>query len=296
MEINYINRKTSAKEKEIVAGDFFLKWIYDTKIGSTILEMIVKRKMFSSIYGKMQDLSFSKRKINQFIKDLKIDMKEAEIENIEEYKNFNDFFARKLKKEARPIEKDEKYLVSPADGRILAYENIDKNSIIQVKGFTYTLKELIGDEELANEYQGGDCIVIRLCPADYHRFHFPDSGIPMETKKINGLYYSVNPIALKKVASIYCQNKREVTLFHSNHFKEMILIEVGATCVGSIIQTYIPNRKIQKGEEKGYFKFGGSTVILFLKKEAVQIDQDLIKNTEKGIETKVNMGERIGTK
>ncbi|WP_053955309.1 phosphatidylserine decarboxylase [Inediibacterium massiliense] len=294
MEIYYINRKTATKEKEIVAGDSFLRWIYDTKTGSTILEMIVKRKMFSSIYGKMQDLSSSKRKIHKFAEDLKIDMKEAEIENIEDYKNFNDFFARRLKKEARPIEKEESHLVSPADGRILAYENIDKNSIIQVKGFTYTLEELIGDEKLSKEYDGGACIVIRLCPADYHRFHFPDSGIPMETKKIKGMYYSVNPIALKKVASIYCQNKREITLFQSDHFKEVIMIEVGATCVGSIIQTYIPNKRIQKGEEKGYFKFGGSTVILFLKKGAAHIDQDLLKNTENEIETKVNMGERIG--
>lgn len=296
MDIYYIDRRTGEKKKEIVAGDRFLRWIYDTKQGNTILETVVKKKLFSTVYGKLQDFSFSRRKIKSFVENLQIDMSEAERECIENYSNFNDFFARKLKKKSRPLSMKMNHLISPADGRVLAYENIDKEQVIQVKGSFYKLKDFLDDENLADEYHKGVCVVIRLCPSDYHRFHFPDSGVAHEVKRIKGQYYSVNPISLHKIAQVYCQNKREITLFESDNFKEIILCEVGATCVGSIIQTYNVEEPVQKGEEKGYFKFGGSTVILFLKKGQIKIDEDILKNTEMGIETKINMGEMLGEK
>ncbi|TCO73164.1 phosphatidylserine decarboxylase [Marinisporobacter balticus] len=296
MDIYYIERKSGKKQKEIVAGNKFLEWIYDTKPGNTLLEIFVKKKLFSSIYGKFQELSFSRKKIKDFVGNLSIDMTEAERECIDEYHNFNDFFARKLKKEARPMSFDEEHLISPADGRVLAYENLDKDKLIQVKGSFYTLEEFFQDKNLANEYDKGICIVVRLCPADYHRFHFPDNGIPRTTRRINGRYYSVNPIALRKIMGIYCQNKREITLFESDSFGKIILAEVGATCVGSIIQTYKTGESVGKGDEKGYFKFGGSTVILFLKKGQLKVDKDILLNTKLGLETKVNMGEVIAKK
>lgn len=296
MDIYYIDRKTGKKEKEIVAGDKFLKWMYSTVTGESILELLVRKKIFSSLYGKLQDLSFSRRKIPSFVNHLNIKMDEAEIEDVFQYRNFNDFFARKLKEEARPIAQEDHTLISPADGRVFAYEKIHMDEIIQVKGSTYKLEELFQDKKLASQYHGGICVVLRLCPSDYHRFHFPDGGRVVYSRKINGNYYSVNPMALNKVARIYCENKREITLFNSNNFGQITMIEVGATCVGSIIQTYEEGREVKKGEEKGYFKFGGSTVILFLEKDMVEIDEDLIKNTMIGLETKVNMGERIGKK
>lgn len=294
MKLYYIDRKTGERKEEIVAGDRYLKWMYGTASGNSILELIAKKKLFSSIYGKLQDASSSKKKISDFIKELQIDMDEAERRNPAEYKNFNDFFARTLKKESRLIAEESEVLISPADGRVFAYEDIDINAVIQVKGSTYRLMDLFQNNELAREYDGGVCVVIRLCPADYHRFHFPDGGVVNYSKKIEGNYYSVNPIALKKIAQIYCQNKREISLFQSNNFGQIVLMEVGATCVGSIIQTYKEGQKVEKGEEKGYFKFGGSTVIVFLKRDTVKIDRDIIKNTENHIETKVHMGEGIG--
>ncbi|MBF8983394.1 phosphatidylserine decarboxylase [Lutibacter sp. B2] len=296
MKIYYIDRKNGLEKLEKVAGDQVLKWIYHSKTGMGLLEMIIKRKIFSSVYGKLQDFSYSKRKIKSFVKDIEIDMGEAERENISDYKHFNDFFIRKLKKEARPISREESDFISPADGRIFAYENIDINKVIQVKGFEYKLEELFADTNLAKKYTNGTCIVIRLCPADYHRFHFPDSGIAKEVKKISGKYYSVNPIALKEIVNLYCRNKREITVFNSEHFGDMIFVEVGATCVGSIIQTYEVDQPIEKGAEKGYFKFGGSTVILFIEKGKLKVDEDIIINTKNGIETKVNMGETIAKK
>ncbi|WZL75056.1 phosphatidylserine decarboxylase [Clostridiaceae bacterium 35-E11] len=294
MDIYYIDRKTGEKKKEVVAGERFLKWIYDTKQGNTLLELLVKKKVFSFLYGKLQDMSWSKRKIKKFVENLSIDMTEADRENIYDYENFNDFFARKLKETARPISKDCEQLISPADGRVLAYENIDMNRMVQIKGNFYKLEELFQDNELARNYEEGTCIIVRLCPADYHRFHFPDSGVPGTSKQIKGQYYSVNPMALGKLTDIYCRNKREITFFRSDHFGEIVFVEVGATCVGSIIQTYIPDKHVKKGGEKGYFKFGGSTVILFLKKNKVKIDEDIVYNTQKGIETKANMGETLG--
>ncbi|MDF2548712.1 MAG: phosphatidylserine decarboxylase [Anaerosolibacter sp.] len=294
MDIYYIDRKTGEKRKEIVAGARFLQWVYDTSMGGCLLEAVVKKKLFSMIYGKLQDMPYSKKKIRDFVSTLEIDMTEAEREQIEEYTHFNDFFYRKLKKKARPICEDEACLASPADGRVLAYDKIDMNQAVQVKGIHYKLSELFKDQDMAWTYQGGTCIVIRLCPADYHRFHFPDSGIPESRKRIEGMYYSVNPVALKKVAEIYTQNKREITTFHSDHFGKIAILEVGATCVGSIIQTYKPQEKVYKGQEKGYFRFGGSTVILFLEPGKIQVDEDLLENTEGGLETKVNMGESLG--
>ncbi len=210
------------------------------------------------------------------------------------FSSFNEFFIRKLSKKSRPVSKDKNIFVSPGDGRLSAYENIDLDNIVQVKGFTYSLRELLKDDKVAKEYEGGTCLILRLCPTDYHRFHFVDDGVCGETKKISGRYYSVNPIALERIPKLFCENKREWSIFKSENFGDIIHVEVGATCVGTIIQTYTPGQKIKKGAEKGYFKFGGSTTILFLKKHMVKIDEDIVSQTSLGIETKVIMGESIG--
>ena len=218
------------------------------------------------------------------------------IRSYDQYSSFNDFFIRTLKPNARVIPKNNNILISPCDGKISAYENIDLDGLIQIKGYTYSLKELVQDNEIYNLYKGGTCLIFRLCPTDYHRFHFIDDGVCSDTTKIKGHYYSVNPIALKNVKKLFCQNKREWSIFHSDNFDDVLYMEVGATCVGSIIQNYIPGSKVTRGSEKGYFKFGGSTVILFFKKDVVKIQDDLLNQTQLGFETSVLMGEKIGLK
>lgn len=293
MDIYFIDRKTGKRIKETVAGGRLLNWCYGTGLGKSALELLVKRKLFSSLMGAYMELPISKSRITSFVEELQLDMKEADRDH-HEYKSFNDFFARRLKAEARQIDANSDSLISPADGRVLAYEKIDIEQLIQVKGFVYSLAELFQDEALARAYQGGVCIVVRLCPADYHRFHFPVDGKAEKSIAIKGQYYSVSPIALGRVANIYCRNKREYTLFKTETFGDMVLMEVGATGVGSIVQTYEVGASVKKGDEKGYFKFGGSTTILFAKKGVLKVDGDILKNTEAGIETKVLMGERIG--
>ena len=293
--IKYFNRKNKQYEIEQVAGEKYLNWCYQSPIGLGLLETLVKKKLFSNLYGAYCDNSMSKSKINSFITGFNLDMSICK-KKVEEFTSFNDFFYRELKPEARPMSKDKNMLISPGDGKLLAFENIDMNNIIQVKGFTYSLAELIKDPEIAAKYQGGTCLVLRLCPTDYHRFHFPDSGVCSAVTKIDGYYYSVNPVALEKIQKLFCQNKREWSTLHSDNFGDIIYMEVGATGVGSIVQTYTPNTYIEKGAEKGYFKFGGSTTILFFEANKVKIDEDIVSQTLLGFETSIVMGETIGRK
>lgn len=291
--IKFYNRKKQTYETELVAGDKYLTWTYSSPIGMKFLELFIKKKAFSKIYGWYCDRRLSKFKIKNFVDDLHIDMSVCETKP-SDFTSFNDFFTRKLTNSARPFSNDANTLISPGDGRLLAYENIDLENIIQVKGISYSLKELIGNDTIASKYKNGACLILRLCPTDYHRFHFMDSGTCSSTHKINGFYYSVNPIALKRVNKLFCENKREWSILHSDNFKDILYVEVGATCVGSIIQTYSPDTKVEKGAEKGYFKFGGSTIVLFLEKDAAKIDEDLIEQTKLGYETQILMGETIG--
>jgi len=293
--IKYYNRQINDYEIEKVAGEKYLSWTYSSPVGMTLLEIILKKKLFSKLYGMYCDSKFSKKRIQGFIESLDLDTSYYQ-NQIKDFKSFNDFFIRKLKIESRPLALDQNIFISSGDGRLFAYENINLNNLIQIKGITYNLLDLIQDNLLAAKFKDGVCLILRLCPSDYHRFHFVDNGICEKSIKIKGSYYSVNPIALKKIDKVFCKNKREWSLFHSDNFGDILYIEIGATCVGTIVQSYTPATKVSKGIEKGYFKFGGSTVILFLEKGKIKLDNDIIMQTNLGFETKVLMGEQIGTK
>lgn len=293
--IEFYNRETKKYETEQVAGDKYLKWTYSSPVGMKLLELIIKKKIFSKRYGLFCDSKMSKKKIPAFVRNFDIDMSLCE-KKLDQFETFNDFFTRKLTNEARPIDSVLGSLISSGDGKLLAYDNIDLHKLVQIKGYTYSFNKLIDDPCIVSQFSEGTCLILRLGPTDYHRFHFIDHGICGETKKIKGDYYSVNPIALKEVTELFCKNKREWSIFHSDNFGDVLCIEVGATCVGSIIQTYAPSKRIKKGDEKGYFKFGGSTTILFFEKGKVKIDADIIDHTNMGYETSVVIGEKIGEK
>lgn len=293
--IKIYNRTTKQYDEEQVAGKKYIQWSYASPVGKRFTELLIKKKLFSKLYGSFCDSSKSKKKIKPFIDEFNIDMSIC-TSSLNDFHNFNDFFARKLLPSARPIDMSPNTVVSPGDGRLSAYDNIDMNNLVQVKGFTYSLEELLADKNLAAEYDGGVCLILRLCPTDYHRFHFIDNGICGDTHKINGAYYSVNPIALNNIPKLFCQNKREWSIFNSENFGDIIHVEVGATCVGTILQSYTPNTPIKKGDEKGYFKFGGSTTVIFFKKNTIKIHEDILSQCALGFETKVLMGETIGHK
>jgi len=287
--IQYYQRESGQLKTEKVAGEKWLAWLYYNPIGEATLWALAKRKLVSSIYGNMMDRTASVKKIQPFIDDFDIDMS---VVQKQEFSNFNDFFTRKLKADARPVDTCAAIVGSPADGRVLAYADIS-NSWFIVKGVRFDVSSFLDNPALAQKYHDGALLIIRLAPMDYHRFHFPVSGNSSPNKKIDGDYYSVNPFALRKKAEIFCLNKREYTILSNPLFGDVVMAEVGATMVGSIIQTY-KGSSVIKGEEKGYFKFGGSTVVLLFEKSKIHIDADLLINTAKGYETSVKMGERIG--
>jgi phosphatidylserine decarboxylase len=287
--IQYYERERGQLKTEKVAGEKWLVWLYNNPVGEATLWTLAKRKLVSSTYGKMMDRAGSVKRIHSFIEDFDIDMSGVQEQ---EFKNFNDFFTRKLKENSRPVDTCFNSVVSPADGKILAYADISNSDFI-VKGFRFDVSSFLDDAALAKKYRDGALIIIRLAPVDYHRFHFPVSGSPTQNKKIEGDYYSVNPFALRKKAEIFCLNKREYTILSNPLLGDIIMAEVGATMVGSIVQTYTGS-PVKKGEEKGYFKFGGSTIVLLFEKGKIHIDKDLLNNTARGYETAVRMGERIG--
>jgi phosphatidylserine decarboxylase len=292
--IYYIDRQTKLLKKERIPAEQWLKWLYHDPFGNLALETVIKRKSFSRIYGRFMKSPRSSLKIKSFIKIFNIDIDRFEKE-LKDYSSFNDFFIRKIKHEYRKIDPDPFTVVSPADGKILAYDKLDKGLHFIAKGHDFSLPEFLNNEKLAAEYYNGSMLIIRLTPADYHRFHFPVEGIPGKSHKIKGKYYSVSPISIQKKIRTYCQNKREYTLIKSAQFGNIIMAEIGATLVGSIRQTFIPEKPHQKGDEKGYFEFGGSSVILLFKENSLIIDQDILHNTQLSYETTIRFGERIGT-
>lgn len=289
--IKYYERESGKLITEKVAGEKWLLWLYYNPVGEATLWVLAKRKLVSTVYGNMMDRASSVKKIDPFIEDFDIDMS---IAREEEFKSFNDFFIRKLKDDARPVNAGTNIVVSPADGKIVAYADISNSDFI-IKGKRFDLSSFLDNPDLAQKYSDGSLLIIRLAPADYHRFHFPVSGLLSQSKMIEGDYYSVNPFALRKKAEIFCLNKREYTTISNPTFGDIVMAEVGATMVGSIEQTF-KGDYVKKGDEKGYFKFGGSTVVLLFENSRIRIDEDLLVNTSKGYETTVKMGERIGEK
>lgn len=284
----YVDRNTNSIKTEKVLGEGWLVWLYNNPVGEATMFTLVKRKFISDWYGKMMDSPSSAEKIKPFVEDYNIDLSIAQKQ---EFDSFNDFFTRKLKQDSRPIDTTYNVVISPADGKVLAYADI-KNTDFIVKGFRFDVNSFLDDAKLAKKYKDGSLMIFRLAPYDYHRFHFPLGGKITSTKKIEGDLYSVNPIALHEMVEIFFLNKREYVSISALQYGEVIMAEVGATMVGSMVQTY-ENNNIKKGQEKGYFKFGGSTVVLLFEKDKIQIDTDLLENTAKGLETEVKMGEKI---
>ena len=286
-DIYYINRETNEKCKETVMGEGFIKWAYLSLSGKLFSSFIFQYSFLSKILGKYFDTKFSKSKIQKAIDELDIDTSEF-LNTVDSFSSFNSFFYRKLKSEARPHDNSSNVLSSPADGRILLYHNI-KRDMLEVKGARVQAKSLLLDED--KNFKIAHIAVIRLCPADYHRFHFPCDAKVSKTKKIKGYYHSVNPIALDKNKKIFAINKREYS-FLETEFGKIIYMEVGAFGVAGIEQTYDVG-KVNKMDEKGYFKFGGSTVILFFENKNIDFSDDLIKNSSEGMETLIKVGSTI---
>lgn len=291
--IQYYNRHTRKLETEQVYGEGFLRWIYGSTLGKAALHTLVKRRAFSSWYGRRMSTGSSAKKIAPFIKHYALDPADF-ADSPESFASFNEFFFRRLKPEARPILDDPASVVFPADGRHLGFQRASDIGSVFVKGQRFELADLLSDADLAARYADGPLVLSRLCPVDYHRFHFPVAGTPGESRSIPGPLFSVSPVALRAKLEYLWTNKRAVTLLDAGLFGTVAILEIGATCVGSIRQTYSPGKPIKKGEEKGYFAFGGSSTITLFEPGRVHLAQDLLEQSARQTELYARIGTLMG--
>lgn len=291
--IQYFNRYTGQVETEVVYGEKWLRWILFNPFGQVALNTAVKRTWFSRWYGWRMSLAHSAVRVKPFIERYDI-AEEEHVKTVNDFTSFNDFFYRKLKPEARPVDPAEDSVVFPADGRHLGFAKASGIEGVFVKGQRFDLQKLLGDEELAERFENGAAIFSRLCPVDYHRFHFPAAGVPGNARLINGPLFSVNPLALRNRLGILWENKRFITEIESEQFGRMLVLQIGATNVGSVNLTYVPTRPVHKGEEKGYFAFGGSAIFTIFEPGRVKLAEDLLNQSAQQRELYGKMGDRMG--
>jgi len=291
--IQYFNRYSGRIETEKIYGGAFLRFTYGNPLGRLALHLIFKRAAFSRWYGWRMDRPASRSKVRPFIQEYAVDVREFADAPVS-FRTFNEFFYRKLRPSARPVVADKRVVAFPADGRHLGFADISKAGSIFVKGQQLDLDVLIADRALADRYRDGTVVLSRLCPVDYHRFHFPAGGVPTAPQLMNGPLCSVNPIALRRTLRYLIENKRRRCQLESPEFGTVLTFEVGATCVGATEYTYVAGQPVAKGAEKGFFKFGGSSTITLFEKGRIQLAADLIENTKQQRELYARVGDTMG--
>ncbi|PAZ07520.1 MAG: hypothetical protein CAK86_01065 [Opitutia bacterium AMD-G1] len=275
--ITLLNRHTGRMETEQVYGEKWLRRIYGNPLGKLTLHTVVKRALFSKLYGWAMDRPSSARRVEPFVKAFGLDPSEFADPDLTSYRTFNDFFYRKLKASARPLDARPEMAVLPADGRHLGFPDASRVKGIFAKGQTFDIPALVADRTLGERYARGTVVCSRLCPVDYHRFHFPVAGVPGEPVLAKGQLYSVNPIALRRSAAYL-----------------VTMVSIGATNVGTIIETYKPGQAVAKGDEKGYFRFGGSFVATIFEPGRIKLEDDLIHAGETAVEVYAKVGSPLG--
>ena len=268
---------------EVGAGA--IRFTYGTVPGRLLAKGILCRKFVSNAYAAWQKSRFSRSKVRRFIEQYHIDVSDC---TATEFSCFNDFFTRQRKNYVNQTAENE--LPAIADSKLLALP-IGEDAVFSIKGVPYTTAQLLESEALAREFVGGTCLIFRLAPEDYHRYVYPDTGTQDATVHIPGVLHTVNPIAADM--AVYRRNARTYTVLHTAHFGTMVQMEVGALLVGKIVNHSERPGAIEKLGEKGYFAYGGSTVILLAKRNVLKVDTDILDYSARGIETRVRLGERV---
>lgn len=263
-----------------------IRFLYGTMAGRGLLK-ILTRPLFSKCAGVLLNSRLSGRLVPLFIRKHHIDM--GGYEDVG-YRSFNDFFTRKRCKQQLDITPG--HLTSPGDGYLSVYP-VDGNRIYHVKQMKYRLEQLLKSRSLAEQFSGGLCLVLRLTPQDYHRYCYVCSGIEQDLRVIRGKLHCVRPIAYTSVP-VFVENSREYTVISSPQFGKVVQMEIGALLVGKI-HNYRREGRIWQGMEKGYFEFGGSTILVLIQKGRVNVERKIMENAEKGVETRVHMGEMLGS-
>ena len=267
--------------------DKLLGVLYGNVIGRALLRPLVAPAV-SKLAGKFLSTRLSCFLIKPFIRKNGIDMQPFEPV---EYSSYNEFFSRKIRPEMRPIDRKPQHLIAPCDSKLTVLP-ITPDCRLWLKHTEYTVETLLKDKELAQKYAGGYALVFRLTVDDYHRYCYVCDGEKEENICIPGVLHTVNPIANDHYP-IYKENSREYSILHSAEFGDILMMEVGALLVGKIVNHH-GKTTVVRGQEKGYFQFGGSTVVLLVQPGRVDIDADILENSLSNIETIVRMGEKIG--
>jgi phosphatidylserine decarboxylase len=267
--------------------DRILEVLYGTLPGRLVLKPLTL-PVLSKLVGMFLSTPLSGVLIQPFIKRNNIDMTQYEPVK---YKSYNDFFTRKIKSKLRPVDTNPSHFVSPCDSKLTVLP-VTQNGRFVLKHTTYTVASLLKNERLAKEYEGGYAMIFRLTVDDYHRYCYVADGIKEDNVFIPGVLHTVNPLA-NDYFPIYKENSREYSILHTKEFGDIVMMEVGALLVGKIVNHH-KKYQVLRGQEKGYFEFGGSTIVLLLEKDQVSIDNEFFENTQNGLETHVKYGEKIG--
>lgn len=259
-----------------------VSFLYETVPGRILLRLAV-RPWLSKLWGVYQKGSLSRRAIRPFIQKNGVQIEEEEVGG---FRSFNDFFTRKKAVSAQTA--DPSALLAVADSK-MRYYPITNGLQLKIKNSVYDLADILEDEALAMEYREGTCIVFRLGVDDYHRYHFLDDGMLLENKQIRGVLHTVRSISEKY--RVFARNSRQVSILETAHFGKVVQVEIGALLVGKIHNH--GRDMFTRMDEKGYFEFGGSTIVLLLNKE-IRFDEDIAKMNDASVETQVYAGERIG--
>lgn len=289
-KIIFWDRKKQEESKEKVYGGKGVRFLYENPLGKK-LRFLLRRPLFSRLYGLWQNMALSQRKIAPFIEKFNIDMSEYEKHS---FKNFNDFFIRKFKEGKRPFIQEPLKMPAFCEARYYGVEILSKERAFPIKGASLPILGILGEkgEAWRKVFEHGPMLLARLCPVDYHRFHFPDNGRILDSWADGGELESVNPMALREKPEIFLKNHRHISILETENFGKLAFIEVGAICVGKIVQTH-GGESFQRGEEKGYFLFGGSTVIMLGEKGRWKPSQDILERTSKGQEVLIPLGDEL---
>lgn len=290
--LNVYDRRSGKVFEEKIFGESGMRFLYQNALGKLLESSFLSKAWFSRLYGSYQSSKKSASAIPDFIERFHIPMEEYEKGP---FGSFNEFFIRQLRDGARPFEMEKNRFAAPAEGRYLVFDRVDEQTPLPVKGATLNGMALLGSAPEMKAFHGGPGFIARLCPVDYHRFHFPDAGRIVSRRRIHGPLHSVNPIALAIRGDLLFQNEREITVLETENFGKIAYVEVGAICVGRIIQSHTAPT-FNRGDEKGYFLFGGSTVIVIGEPGRFEFDSDLLERSASGMETLVRLGEGIATK
>ncbi|GAB4855316.1 phosphatidylserine decarboxylase [Ancistrocladus abbreviatus] len=297
-----LDRSTKRLVEEIIDGKIILSMraIYQSKLGLQIMGKGAKELLqeISEKQEKRMNSADSVKDIPKFMELFQDQINLSEVRYpLDYFKTFNEFFIRELKPGARPIacvECDD-VAVCAADSRLMAFKSVEESIRFWIKGRKFSVQGLLGDEVSSSPFIDGTLVIFRLAPQDYHRFHFPVSGTIERFVHIPGCLYTVNPIAVNsKYCNVFTENKRVVSIISTAQFGKVAFVAIGATMVGSITFTKKEGEYVHKGDEFGYFSFGGSTVICVFEKDAIKLDEDLVENSSRSLETLVRVGMQLG--